>query len=219
MIKHIKEILDKINIALRNYSQSKYDFKIDDKGVYGDLGAVTAGIKLVGNNTSEILAMILNAGDKLNNSTYILSEAANSLSKSVNEQANSSKDTTRSLDQITLIIQENSEKTQDMSKLAFEVTKAASNGKKLATSTVSAMDNIATQVMSINEAITVIDQIAFQTYILSLNAAVEAATAGEAGKGFAVVAQEVRNLASRSAQAAQDIKNIVEQATQKANAG
>jgi len=219
MIKHIKEILDKINIALRNYSQSKYDFKIDDKGIYGDLGAVTAGIKLVGNNTSEILAMILNAGDKLNNSTYILSEAANSLSKSVNEQADSSKDTTRSLDQITLIIQENSEKTQDMSKLAFEVTKAASNGKKLATSTVSAMDNIATQVMSINEAITVIDQIAFQTNILSLNAAVEAATAGEAGKGFAVVAQEVRNLASRSAQAAQDIKNIVEQATQKANAG
>ncbi|WP_257119351.1 methyl-accepting chemotaxis protein, partial [Aliarcobacter faecis] len=71
----------------------------------------------------------------------------------------------------------------------------------------------------VNEAIGVIDNIAFQTNILSLNAAVEAATAGEAGKGFAVVAQEVRNLASRSAEAAREIKNIVENATQKANEG
>ncbi|MCG3720476.1 methyl-accepting chemotaxis protein, partial [Aliarcobacter butzleri] len=75
------------------------------------------------------------------------------------------------------------------------------------------------QVNLINEAISVIDQIAFQTNILSLNAAVEAATAGEAGKGFAVVAQEVRNLASRSAEAAKEIKAIVENATNKANDG
>ncbi|MCT7608932.1 methyl-accepting chemotaxis protein, partial [Aliarcobacter butzleri] len=70
-----------------------------------------------------------------------------------------------------------------------------------------------------NDSISVIDQIAFQTNILSLNAAVEAATAGEAGKGFAVVAQEVRNLASRSAEAAKEIKAIVENATNKANQG
>ncbi|MDX4064280.1 methyl-accepting chemotaxis protein, partial [Aliarcobacter skirrowii] len=71
----------------------------------------------------------------------------------------------------------------------------------------------------VNEAIGVIDNIAFQTNILSLNAAVEAATAGEAGKGFAVVAQEVRNLATRSAEAAKEIKEIVERATVKANEG
>jgi methyl-accepting chemotaxis protein-2 (aspartate sensor receptor) len=81
------------------------------------------------------------------------------------------------------------------------------------------MDEINTQVNLVNEAISVIDQIAFQTNILSLNAAVEAATAGEAGKGFAVVAQEVRNLASRSAEAAREIKDIVELATKKANEG
>ena len=81
------------------------------------------------------------------------------------------------------------------------------------------MDDIDSQVKSINDAITVIDQIAFQTNILSLNAAVEAATAGEAGKGFAVVAAEVRNLAARSAEAAKEIKELVENATNKANDG
>jgi methyl-accepting chemotaxis protein len=81
------------------------------------------------------------------------------------------------------------------------------------------MDEINVQVNLITDAISIIDQIAFQTNILSLNAAVEAATAGEAGKGFAVVAAEVRNLASRSAEAAKEIKIIVENAKNKANEG
>ena len=91
--------------------------------------------------------------------------------------------------------------------------------KRLANDTVSAMDQINEKVTAINEAIDIIDQISFQTNILSLNAAVEAATAGEAGKGFAVVAQEVRNLAARSAEAANEIKSLVEAATDKSHSG
>ena len=106
-----------------------------------------------------------------------------------------------------------------MANLSSSVTKSASMGEKLANETNVSMDEINAQVTAINAAISVIDQIAFQTNILSLNAAVEAATAGEAGKGFAVVAQEVRNLASRSAEAAREIKDIVEKATIKANEG
>ena len=106
-----------------------------------------------------------------------------------------------------------------MSALSFNVTKSVKEGEELANQTTTAMDEINTQVNLVNEAISVIDNIAFQTNILSLNAAVEAATAGEAGKGFAVVAQEVRNLASRSAEAAKEIKDIVELATKKANEG
>src|SRR5574344_1346596 len=106
-----------------------------------------------------------------------------------------------------------------MSKLAHELSISAQKGQELANQTAKSMDDINKEVSSINEAIEVIDQIAFQTNILSLNAAVEAATAGEAGKGFAVVAQEVRNLANRSAQAAKEIKDIVEKASEKANNG
>ena len=106
-----------------------------------------------------------------------------------------------------------------MANFSNNVTKSASQGEKLASQTTIAMDEINVQVNLINDAISIIDQIAFQTNILSLNAAVEAATAGEAGRGFAVVAQEVRNLASRSAEAAKEIKTIVENATSKANQG
>ncbi len=219
MIKKVKDALDKINLTLRNYSQSKYDYKIDDNGLYGDLGAVTAGIKLVGNNTSEILAMVMNTGEDLNNSTHTLSNAASGLSTSSNTQASSLEETAAALEEITSKIKDNTQNTQKMSHLAQDVTKSASQGEELALSTTKAMEDIAQKVSSINEAIEVIDQIAFQTNILSLNAAVEAATAGEAGKGFAVVAQEVRNLASRSAEAANEIKALVENATLKANDG
>ncbi|PLY08359.1 MAG: methyl-accepting chemotaxis protein [Arcobacter sp.] len=219
MILSTKETLDRINITLRNYSESKFDYKIDDNGIYGDLGSLTAGIKLVGNNTSEILAMIMNTGDSLNQNTHTLSKASGNLSSSSNQQAASLEETAAALEQITANIQGNTQASTEMANLANDVTKSAQNGQALANRTAGAMDEINKQVSSINEAIEVIDQIAFQTNILSLNAAVEAATAGEAGKGFAVVAQEVRNLASRSADAAKEIKEIVEKASNKANDG
>jgi methyl-accepting chemotaxis protein len=219
MIAHTKETLDKINITLRQYSESKFDTKINDQGLYGDLGSVANGIKLVGNNTSEILAMIMNTGDSLKENTKVLSNASANLSKSSNKQAASLEETAAALEQITANIKGNTEASSKMAMLAQNVTSSAQNGLTLANETAKSMDEINTQVSSINEAIEVIDQIAFQTNILSLNAAVEAATAGEAGKGFAVVAQEVRNLASRSAEAAKEIKDIVEHASSKARAG
>jgi methyl-accepting chemotaxis protein len=106
-----------------------------------------------------------------------------------------------------------------MVKYSDELSKSINTGQELANSSVESMNQINEQTKSISDAIKVIDQIAFQTNILSLNAAVEAATAGEVGKGFAVVAQEVRNLASRSAEAAKEIKELVESATIKANDG
>ena len=219
MIISTKETLDRINETLRKYSESKFDYKINDDGIYGDLGSLTSGIKLVGNNTSEILAMIMNTGNSLNSNTQVLSNASRNLSISSNQQAASLEETAAALEQITANIQNNTQATVKMSQLAQNVTVSAKKGEELANKTAVSMDEINTQVSSINEAIEVIDQIAFQTNILSLNAAVEAATAGEAGKGFAVVAAEVRNLASRSAEAAKEIKNLVQKATSKAHEG
>ncbi|RXJ60682.1 methyl-accepting chemotaxis protein [Candidatus Marinarcus aquaticus] len=219
MIANTKNTLDKINETLRQYSESHFDTRINDQGLYGDLGSVASGIKLVGNNTSEILAMIMNTGDSLKENTEVLSTASADLSKSSNKQAASLEETAAALEQITSNIQGNTEASTRMAQLAQNVTSSAKSGLTLANETAQSMEEINTQVSSINEAIEVIDQIAFQTNILSLNAAVEAATAGEAGKGFAVVAQEVRNLASRSAEAAKEIKAIVENASSKAQAG
>ncbi|WP_404320096.1 methyl-accepting chemotaxis protein [Malaciobacter canalis] len=219
MILSTKETLDKINDTLRNYSESNFAYKIDDKGIYGDLGSLAAGIKLVGNNTSEILAMIMNTGDELSKNTHLLSTASENLSASSNEQASSLEETAAALEQITSNIKGNTEATVRMASLAQNVTGSAKKGLDLANTTATSMEEINSKVTAINEAIEVIDQIAFQTNILSLNAAVEAATAGEAGKGFAVVAGEVRNLASRSAQAAREIKELVEDASDKATKG
>ncbi len=116
-------------------------------------------------------------------------------------------------------MQNSSEYISKMASYANEVSNSVLEGQELANKTAVSMDKINEQTNAIADAITVIDQIAFQTNILSLNAAVEAATAGEAGKGFAVVAQEVRNLAARSADAAKEIKELVENATSKTNDG
>jgi methyl-accepting chemotaxis protein len=209
-----------INQTLMEYGASNFEYRMDEQeqmnGAYGSLKAST---RLIGNNVSELLAMIMNSGAKLNTDTDILSNASTELSTASNNQAASLEETAAALEEITATISNNTSDIKQMNNLANNVTNSVSQGEKLATDTNQAMEEINAKVSTITEAITVIDQIAFQTNILSLNAAVEAATAGEAGKGFAVVAQEVRNLASRSAEAANEIKSIVESATQKANNG
>ncbi|QOG13294.1 methyl-accepting chemotaxis protein [Arcobacter sp. FWKO B] len=219
MIIDTNKNLNKINFALRQYSESKFDYKLEDEGIYGDLGSVTTTIKLVGNNTSELLSMVMNAGDSLNSNTHGLSKNSSNLSQSSNTQAASLEETAAAIEEITSNIKHTTESTVSMANLAQNVNQAATNGLNLANTTATSMDDINKQVIAINDAIEVIDQIAFQTNILSLNAAVEAATAGEAGKGFAVVAGEVRNLASRSAEAAKEIKALVESASKKASEG
>ncbi|RBQ27925.1 methyl-accepting chemotaxis protein, partial [Aliarcobacter vitoriensis] len=158
-------------------------------------------------------------GLTLDKSSNVLLGNVDKLNLSSNEAAASLEETAAALEEITSNIRNNTNSIAQMASFSKNVTQSASQGENLANQTNVSMDEINAQVTAINEAISVIDQIAFQTNILSLNAAVEAATAGEAGKGFAVVAQEVRNLASRSAEAAKEIKDIVELATLKANEG
>lgn len=219
MIKGLYQHITDINKSLIEYGNSNFEYKMEHKEVSGNMGSLMIGTMALGNNISEILAMILSTGDNLNRYTAELSSLASKLSSASDEQAVSLEQTAASLEQITTNIRQNTQSAMKMASYATEVRSSVGIGQDLANQTAASMEEIDTQVSAINEAITVIDQIAFQTNILSLNAAVEAATAGEAGKGFAVVAQEVRNLASRSAEAAREIKELVGNATNKANEG
>jgi methyl-accepting chemotaxis protein len=207
--------LNKISEALTSYQ--KLDFRHRITG--NSLGEVSVGLNNLANVVNEMLVENKSNGLTLDESSNILLGNVDKLNISSNEAAASLEETAAALEEITSNIRNNTENIQKMASYSNSVTKSAHDGEKLANQTTVAMEEINVQVNSINEAITVIDQIAFQTNILSLNAAVEAATAGEAGKGFAVVAQEVRNLAARSAEAAKEIKTIVENATKKANDG
>uniref|UniRef100_UPI003D0D9B04 methyl-accepting chemotaxis protein n=1 Tax=Arcobacter sp. TaxID=1872629 RepID=UPI003D0D9B04 len=180
---------------------------------------LASGVNGLGDSITEMLLENKINGLTLDESSNVLLENVDKLNQSSNEAASSLEETAAALEEITSNIRHNTENIAQMSNFSNNVTDSAKEGERLASQTTIAMEDIDAQVIAINEAITVIDQIAFQTNILSLNAAVEAATAGEAGKGFAVVAQEVRNLASRSAEAAKEIKSLVENATSKANEG
>ena len=222
MTKDAKRKFDLINKLLDTYGLGDFTYEVskeEAKGMYGDFGSVLNSTILLGQNISELLAQLSNAGESLENNTTILSSSAKNLSNSSNAQAASLEQTAAAIEEITQNIKQTSNTVSAMSTIADSVTKSASQGEILANQTTSSMDEINTKVEAIKEAITIIDQIAFQTNILSLNAAVEAATAGEAGKGFAVVAQEVRNLASRSADAANEIKVLVDSANQTATIG
>jgi len=197
-------------------SFGKLDFT---NSVRNDKGKIAIALNEVALLITNMLVENKSIGLSLQKSSQVLLSNVDTLNKNANTTAVSLEETAASLEEMTSNIRGNTQNIEKMASYANELTSSSNTGQKLASDTTVAMDDINQQVSAINDAIGVIDQIAFQTNILSLNAAVEAATAGEAGKGFAVVAQEVRNLAARSAEAAKEIKDLVETANIKANEG
>ncbi len=219
MLEKLEGNIQNILKVLNEYANYSYLNSVNKGDIEGEIGELSDGINKLGNAVTKMLVQNKSNGLTLKDGANELLSNVNILSSSANEAAASLEETAAALEQITSTVINNSNNVQQMSENTKELTTSVKNGEQMALNTTKSMEDINTQVDAINEAITVIDQIAFQTNILSLNAAVEAASAGEAGKGFAVVAQEVRNLASKSAEAANEIKHIVEQATSKANEG
>ncbi|MCT7432804.1 methyl-accepting chemotaxis protein [Aliarcobacter cryaerophilus] len=220
MLSSIDDATSRILRVVNSYTNDDFTDYIRVVDNYkDDMKLLMESINILGKELGNSAKNNLKNGETLENSASTMTSSMNNLAEKANEQAASLEQTAAALEEITSITRNNTQNATKMGELGQIVKKSVQTGEELASKTALSMDEINEKVKAINSAITVIDQIAFQTNILSLNAAVEAATAGEAGKGFAVVAQEVRNLANRSAEAAREIKNLVEEATIKANDG
>jgi len=182
--------------------------------MHGEFEGVFATMRDDANATAEQLSGIVT---RIKQSSQAISSAASEiatgnsdLSRRTEQQAANLEETAASMEELTSTVRQNAEHARQANQLAIGAHTVASQGGDVVGQVVTTMSAIQTSSKKIAEIISVIDGIAFQTNILALNAAVEAARAGEQGRGFAVVAGEVRNLAQRSAQAAREIKSLIE---------
>lgn len=161
-------------------------------------------------SVKDVLNDLLSTSTNLNTLSKDLTNNSHRLAEGTNEQAASIQETSSTLEESSSMVHQTTQNTREAEILAKKTKDFASEGNNEMQIMLQAMEELKSSSSEISKIIKVIDEIAFQTNILSLNAAVEAARAGDAGKGFAVVAEEVRNLAQRSANAAKDTSGIIE---------
>ncbi|MBY3044876.1 methyl-accepting chemotaxis protein [Rhizobium leguminosarum] len=167
----------------------------------------------------DTLSGIRDSAATIQRNSGAVSASAGELSKRTEAQAANLEETAAAVEEITVTVRSSAERAREANNVVAATKKTADNSGAVVGDAVAAMDRIEQASQRIEQIIEVIDDIAFQTNLLALNAGIEAARAGEAGKGFAVVAQEVRELAQRSADAAREIKSLIETSSREVTAG
>lgn len=214
----IKTYITEISDVLTEIANSNLNVEITNDYM-GDFSAIKDALNLIIESFNRVLYEINNSSDQVATGAGQLSASSQELSQGAAEQTNAIEQLISSITQLAAQTDKNAENANNANNLTNTVKQNANKGNTHMQEMLTSMDEINSASNNISKIIKVIDEIAFQTNILALNAAVEAARAGEHGKGFAVVAEEVRNLAARSAQAAQETTDLIEGSIQKAESG
>ena len=184
-----------------------------------ELGQLQAAFRAMDERLSAIVSEVRHGSGSVSTAAQQISRGNDDLSQRTQEQASSLEETASSMEEMTSTVKQNAENASHANQLARGAREQAERGGEVVAQTVVAMREINSSSKKISDIVSLIDEIAFQTNLLALNAAVEAARAGEQGRGFAVVATEVRNLAGRSANAAKEIKGLINDSASKVKTG
>ncbi|MES2105159.1 MAG: methyl-accepting chemotaxis protein [Pseudomonadota bacterium] len=195
------------------------DLSVDVKVAANDKTSLLHAMKEMRDSLANIVGQVRTGTDTIATASSQIASGNLDLSSRTEEQAGSLEETASSMEELTSTVKQNADNARQANQLAVTASEVAVKGGTVVAEVIGTMGSINDSSKKIVDIIGVIDGIAFQTNILALNAAVEAARAGEQGRGFAVVATEVRNLAQRSAQAAKEIKTLINDSVQQVDVG
>jgi len=210
--------ISKVNLAAQRIGEGDLSQPLTS-GSHDEIGQLMASLSNMQSQLISVVTQVRQGAESVATASAEISQGNNDLSARTESQASSLEETSASMEQLSATVRQNADSAREANQLAQNASTVAVQGGAVVAQVVDTMKGINEASRKISDIISVIDGIAFQTNILALNAAVEAARAGEQGRGFAVVASEVRSLAGRSAEAAKEIKTLINASVERVEQG